>query len=376
MSKAFYYLWGTISFSKLASAFYLMMMTLLIYNTTLSATLSSLIMLVYIAGKLSASFYLPILNQKKSIHALLLRGLLLQIFMILGCIVLSFYLEHFPLLYIFLYGAGFSDGIIAPTRNALIPVAVEKHQLEKANSFISTTDQTLSLIGWAFGAVLYNVLGDTLVFTLILALLFMALLLSTNISVKLTTLPITKNKQALKKGWQLLFDKKYRLHLITTMGILEGIAASIWIGGITLIFVQTELHQTTDCWGFINAGHFAGSILGGILIALNTHRLSTRLLLSLLLGSFIVSLLVLLYALNTSPYLALLLVVVMGPFYQLRDISQQTYIQKTISHTDLLSLYAAKDNLYYATFALSVFLSGFISDTIGVVYVYYGAFFL
>lgn len=77
----------------------------------------------------------------------------------------------------------------------------------------------------------------------------MALLLSTNISVKVTTLPITKNKQALKKGWQLLFDKKYRLHLITTMGILEGIAASIWIGGITLIFVQTELHQTTDWWG-------------------------------------------------------------------------------------------------------------------------------
>ncbi len=249
MSKAFYYLWGTISFSNLASAFHLMMMTLLIYNTTLSATLSSLVMLVYIAGKLSAYFCLPILNQKKTIHALLLRGLLLQIFMILGCIVLSFYLEHFPLLYIFLYGAGFSDGIIAPTRTTLIPVAVEKHQLEKANSFISTTDQTLSLIGWAFGAVLYNVLGDTLVFTLILALLFMALLLSTNISVKLTTLPITKNKQALKKGWQLLFDKKYRLHLITTMGTLEGIAASIWIGGITLIFVQTELHQTTDWWG-------------------------------------------------------------------------------------------------------------------------------
>ena len=241
MSKAFYYLWGTISFSNLASAFYLMMMTLLIYDTTQSATLSSLVMLVYIAGKLSAYFCLPILNQKKTIHALLLRGLMLQIFMILGCIVLSFYLEHFPLLYIFLYGAGFSDGIIAPTRNALIPVAVEKHQLEKANSFISTTDQTLSLIGWAFGAVLYNVLGDTLVFTLILALLFMALLLSTNISVKLTTLPITKNKQALKKGWQLLFDKKYRLHLITTMGILEGIAASIWIG--SYLYRQSSIKQ-------------------------------------------------------------------------------------------------------------------------------------
>lgn len=130
MSKAFYYLWGTISFSKLASAFYLMMMTLLIYETTQSATLSSIVMLVYVTGKLSASFCLPILNQKQTIHALLLRGLMLQIFMILGCIVLSFYLEHFPLLYIFLYGAGFSDGIIAPTRTTLIPIVLEKHHLD------------------------------------------------------------------------------------------------------------------------------------------------------------------------------------------------------------------------------------------------------
>jgi len=160
------------------------------------------------------------------------------------------------------------------------------------------------------------------------------------------------------------------------MDILEGIGSSIWIGGITLVFVNEVLQKGEQWWGFINTSYYAGSILGGLLITIFSVRIQRNLLKYIVIGSFGVSVLVLLYAFNRIGWLALVLVIVMGPFYQLRDISQQTYIQKVGERTALSKIYAAKDNLYYLIFAVSVFISGLVSDYIGVVYVYYLAFFL
>jgi len=146
------------------------------------------------------------------------------------------------IIYMLIAFTGFTDGFVSPSRMSLIPESVEEKALGKANSLISTTDQTFALLGWSIGTIAINIYGSNF------------------------------------------------------------------------------------------------------------------------------------YAMNTTAGIALLLVVLMGPFYQLRDISQLTYIQKNV--VGLAKLYAAKDNLYYIVFALSVFLSGLISDYIGVVYVYYFAFIL
>ncbi|MOA41482.1 hypothetical protein D3C78_1634460 [compost metagenome] len=104
-----------------------------------------------------------------------------------------------------------------------------------------------------------------------------------------------------------------------------------------------SLQQKNEQWsGFINTGYFAGSIIGGILIALWSTRLQQHLIRG----------------------------IIVGPFYQLRDITQQTYIQQCIKDELLAKFYAAKDNMYYLVFALSVLVSGLISDFLGVVYVY------
>ncbi|PLR92839.1 hypothetical protein [Bacillus sp. T33-2] len=136
------------------------------------------------------------------------------------------------------------------------------------------------------------------------------------------------------------------------MDILEGIASGIWIGGITLVFVKEVLNKGEQWWGFINTSYYAGSILGRILITLFSIKLQKHLIKGIIISSFIVSILVLVYAINTNAWIALVLVVMMGPFYQLRDISQQTYIQKVIVDDTLSKLYA---DLYYLIFALSVF---------------------
>ncbi len=136
------------------------------------------------------------------------------------------------------------------------------------------------------------------------------------------------------------------------------------------------LKKREQWWGFINTSYFAGSIIGGILISLFSIKLQKHLIKGFITGSFLVSILVFLYAVNSTAWIALALVVLMGPFYQLRDISQQAYIQKVAAEDTLSKLYVAKDNLYYLLFALSVFITGLISDYVSVVYVYYLAFIL
>ncbi len=381
VSKHFYYLWGNISCGKLAMSLYTMTITLLIFSITHSATFASLVMFIHVMGKVVSSFVFPFVTEKIPLKKILSLSLLTQLIIML--LIISVLNDggllhttlRLSIIYIFITLAGFIDGFVSPSRMALIPGIVEQTALGRANSLISTTDQTFALLGWSIGTVAINIYGSNSVLMVCLILFIVSFL--TSLQIKTTTIKKSPKRPSLdivKEGWIILFNKKNHMRTITIMDIMEGIASGIWIGAITLVFVHEVLKKGEQWWGFINSGYFAGSIIGGMLIAVFSTRLEKHLIKGIVIGSFFVSLFVLLYAMNTTAWIALLLVVLMGPFYQLRDISQQTYIQKNID--GLAKLYAAKDNLYYLVFALSIFVSGLISDYIGVVYVYYFAFIL
>lgn len=383
MSKYFYYLWSSISFGKLALSLYTMTITLTIFSITHSATFASLVMLIHVIGKLVSSFVFPLTTEKASIKKILSSSILAQLVVILLVLAISNdnTLLHpvlkLCLIYILIGFAGFTDGFVSPSRMSLIPEMVEKSKLGKANSLISTTDQTFSLLGWSLGTIAINLYGSNKV--LITSIIFLIISFLTSLPIKSKERKESAKRpkwDIIKAGWFILFSKSNKIRTITIMDILEGIASGIWIGGITLVFVKEVLKKEEQWWGLINTSYFAGSIIGGILITLFSIKLQKHLIKGIVTGSFFVSILVLLYAINTTAWVALLLVILMGPFYQLRDITQQTYIQKCIKGELLAQLYAAKDNMYYLVFALSVFLSGLISDYLGVVYVYYFAFLL
>ncbi|MEK4199886.1 MFS transporter [Cytobacillus sp. FSL K6-0265] len=273
--------------------------------------------------------------------------------------------------------AAFMDGFISPSRMSLIPELVEDTKIGKANSLISTTDQSFALLGWSVGTIAINYYGESRVLLVSLTLLMLSFFSSLRLKIKkIKEAKKLPKWEIIKAGWFILFSKKNHMRTITTMDILEGIASGIWIGGITLVFVIEVLNKGEQWWGFINTSYYVGSILGGILITIFSRKLEKHLIKGIIVSSFLVSMLIFFYAANSTAWIALVLVVIMGPFYQLRDISQQTYIQKVTLDDSLSKLYAAKDNLYYLVFALSVFITGLISDYMGVVYVYFLAFLL
>jgi hypothetical protein len=95
-----------------------------------------------------------------------------------------------------------------------------------------------------------------------------------------------------------------------------------------------------------------------------------RLLLLMFAGSIGYAVLTGFYGLVTNPYLALVLLIMMGPAYQLRDAAQETIYQNVCSSSVFPKVIAAKSTLVQAMFILSIAFVGTVADLFGVRFVY------
>lgn len=156
------------------------------------------------------------------------------------------------------------------------------------------------------------------------------------------------------------------LRVVTTMDVIESIANGVWVAAILLIYVEDVLGKGSDWFGFLNAAYFAGTISGGLLVMLFSGRIEGRLITAMITGSLAIAAMTFLFALTSSPPLALLLCVLMGPAFQMRDISQRTIFQTRVGAAELASVYAAQGTLLSVAFGVSVMVMGLISDLFGI----------
>lgn len=375
MNRAFYFLLTGQSFSNIAGAFYTIVITTLVYHATESAILASLITLVRAFSIFLSSFIVPLLIDRLKLRTIIISAQIGQLFFLVFMrFLLNMEQSSFTILFLFLliFAISSFDGLAIPSRNALLPQLVDKEKLVRGNGLMSTSDQSLALLSWTFGGLLVvtigerNVLWITLLFQL-LSTLAISLIPKENVLSESSVKPPLLD--SIKEGWIALFGSK-NTRIVAMMDIIEGIAGGIWIGGITLVFVKQVLVQGEEWWGYINASYYIGTILGGFLIIALSAWLRQRLLFGIIIGSFGVSILVFLYSLNTIPLLALVLVVLMGPFYQLRDVAQRTFFQSNVALHQLPKVYSVQGMLGYFMLGISVFLMGTISDLLGAKMVY------
>lgn len=267
---------------------------------------------------------------------------------------------------------GFVSGCATSASSAMYPRIVPQAQWVRSNNLINTGSQMVSLLGWSIGGILIAQLGQIHVLYLCVVLLLTSSLLQSRIRPQTIEHAASSNSNKENKWWSsysTLF-KNPRVRIITIMDIIEGIAGGIWIGAVTLVFVKEVLHQTEAWWGYINAAFYIGTLLGGMLLLPLSKKMERNLLRSIIIGSFCFGLLVLLYAWNAHPYVALALVLVMGPFYQLRDISQRTYLQQLVPLSEQPALFAAQQSLSTILFGLSILFSAGVADMWGAQMVY------
>ncbi|EIT86140.1 hypothetical protein A374_06061 [Fictibacillus macauensis ZFHKF-1] len=372
MKRPFFLYWYSSTSLSLADVMYIMVLTTFLYEQTGSALQAAILPLVNALTSFVAGMTISVIRRFASFRQLLL---LLQIVKASAITIFTFGFSYFSsqysyLLFILLI-VSLAEGWGNPLLRTTIIHLVPQPSLLKANSLLSLSSQTVQIAGYSLTGFLVIAMGNTIPLLITVALLWSGVL---TLFFTLPHIPETTTEKAspvttMKAGWVTLW-RQPTLRLVTLMDVIEGMAGTIWIGALTLVYVTEALHESPQWWGYINGSYYIGTIVGGFLTLALASFVKRHLVLAMIVGSACFSLLTLLYGLSTMPLLSLVLCVLMGPSYQLRDVSQETAFQSSVHAEQLPNVYGARSVLLSLTSASSIPLFGFIADHYGIRSVY------
>lgn len=385
LTRSFYYLWTTQTAANAADVLYIMALTVLVLDRTDSLVSAALMPLMRSSAQIVSGFIAPLLINRFKLPSLLLIS---QTGQFLLFVLLALYLQlngaaaSLTLVFTLVFVMSFLDGWSVPARNALVPRLVTREEgLLRANGLISVSDQVVQFAGWGLSGLLVAFLGPSpaLLLTAVIYGLAAAFTLGVRepaeVSVHMQGQPADSEPAAasrwktLTEGWTLIW-RMPRLRMLTFMDIIDMLGGSVWVGAFTLTFVQVALKQGEEWWGFINAAYFAGTVGGGLLVLSAVRLIGNRYLGSMLIGMAGYSLLTLMYALNTRPYVALILVLLTGPFTELSVINRRTLIQRSTSKQMLPKVLSAQASLLHLVFCISLLVMAGLAEQFGIVNLY------
>ncbi|MGF9700062.1 MFS transporter [Paenibacillus sp. MABNR03] len=388
LTRPFYFLWTTQTAANAADVLYIMALTVLVLDRTNSLVSAALLPLMRSGAQMLSSLIAPLLIQRFKLSNLLLLSQAGQ-FLLFICLAVYMQLhgEAASLVWVFslVFVMSFLDGWTIPARNALIPRLVTHEQgLLKANGLMSVSDQVVQFAGWGLSGVVVAFLGasPTLLLTAMIyglaAVFTLGVREPTNPELEGSRLDISSEEitatgtskwHTLTEGWKMIW-KTPRLRVLTVMDMIDMLGGSIWVGAFTLAFVQVALGQGEEWWGFINAAYFAGTIGGGLLVLALARIIGSRYFVVMMIGMAGYGILTAVYAINTQPFIALLFVMIMGPFAELSLINRRTLIQSSVVSRLLPKVLSAQASLMHLVFCISLLGMAWLAEYIGIVNLY------
>ncbi|MEK4048588.1 MULTISPECIES: MFS transporter [Bacillus] len=373
MGNKFWYYTGSKSLLMLSDILFVMTITFVIYQDTQSVAYAALFPLIRTLCQLLAGLISPVLTDHFQAGRLLKWVPLLRLVMLIVFTAqFHFFQQHMVWLLSALILISITGGFISPLLQAIMPMLVPANQLVKANSTASIFHQTVQIAGYSFTGMLVLFIGPFYLMWITCFMIVLSYLFFTPVFPLLKqedTVRKANKMNSFKDGWTIIWTNK-TIRTLTFMDVCENIAGAVWIGAITLAFVTHDLNESEEWWGFINGAYYTGAILGGLLAAWISRLIQKQLLLFMAAGSFIYAVLTIVFSLNSLPWLALLLCILMGPAYQIRDVSQQTILQTETPVRDLSKVYSAHYVLSSVSVGLSIFFVGLIADAFGARTVY------
>ncbi|OMC79251.1 hypothetical protein BK130_18870 [Viridibacillus sp. FSL H8-0123] len=376
-NKSFRALLAGESLANAGDTFYIVALITTVFSVTDSLFYVSLVPVINLSGGFLGGLVAPLLIDRHKLRSILLNSQLLKTCLLL---LLSLYvslflsIDTFVIIYLLIFCTNFLDGFAYPTSSAIIPELIEETYLLKANSLMSSVYQFINMAGWAVGGILAVLLHSSglLILTFILYVLSTFLLSFIKVEEKKDATTSTNkesNLHSFLEGWKLiLVDNKLRILQITLF--LGSIAGPVWVSSIIYPFIELRLHEGTEWWGYINAAFFLGLFFGGLIGYKKSDLIDRNIHIVILICSFVGFLMTLLFGINSSPLLALLVSCIYGLFYELSMIAINTLIQGRVKEKLLAKVYAAQSSITMATFAVSTLIMGVIGERYNIVAVY------
>lgn len=365
-NQSFRFLWMGQLMANLGDVFYIVGIISLLYTLTESPFALALVPFINMFGRFISGIIAPWWINRFPLKTLLVNSQASKT-ILLVVLTLSLISETTTNLFIILTFVGciaFLDGWAAPASHAMLPRLVPKEQLVKANSFFSIVSETMNLGGWALGGVVVALTSGQFVIIGTVGLYIFATMMMFGID---DPTPFQKKEikgkwgSELTQGWQIVWrNPLFRsLHVII---IFEAIANVVWIASILYIFVIEVLGQTEAWWGYINTAFFLGMIIGGIICTRFIIVVENNLKRLLILLSFGISLVTLLFGVTTIPWISILLVILNGIIQQLKGIVSETMLQKSATTDELPKIYAVQSAIISLLFGISSISFGAIAE--------------
>lgn len=366
MSNSFVKLLVSQLFANLADIFFRVTIIANIYIISKSVIATSLVPILIGISSFVASLLVPLVTKKLALNRVLslsqfgktiLLSILVGMFTVMQSVA--------PLVtYLFVVVISILDGFAAPVSYAIVPRYAT--DLGKANSALSMSGETVQLVGWGLGGLLFATIGllpTTFIILMLYIISSFLMLFLPNAEVEV--LESETNLEILLKGWRLV-ARDPRLRLFISANLLEIFSNTIWVSSIILVFVTELLNKTESYWGYSNTAYSIGIIISGLI----AFRLSEKFLaakwesiLFPLVAMAIVTLTIL-YFPNAQMFL--LFSALVGMLSQLKEVPETVFLQETVEENNLVNVYSVLEVISTLAFSVFVLLMSYITESFGI----------
>ncbi|UWE05088.1 MFS transporter [Laceyella sacchari] len=375
-NRSFHCLWVGQTMANLGDSFFILAMVTLIYQMTGLTLVAALFPLFRVIAVSMSGTVAPLLFGRFHLQRILFISQASQTVLLAVVVALVFVdgkIEGMvPLLLVLTFVISFLDGWTTPTRNALVPRLVEDGELVEANSLLSTMDQIALLTGWSVGGGILSVMSEAELLSLTWILFAVSTVSTLFIKDRSKVEPKRSSGRwnQIKSGWVNIWNSP-AVRIVTAIDLLIVLGAGIWTGAVILVFVNQVLHKGAFWWGIINTGYFAGTMVAGFVILSISKWVSKHIVASMAIGLTGMVLFTFSFSFTTLPWLALTLITLLGPMFQIRRVAQQTILQRNTTNETYPEIASAHYTMLNILYAVSVLLMGYVTDVLGVRYVYW-----
>lgn len=369
INKNFLFLLLGQSVANLGDVFYIVSTISILYQLTGSATISAFVPFTITSAMFISSILTPLVIGKWRLKTLLLGSQIGKTILLAGLgVFILLFLSEMNYYYIFYIIAGIAllDGCANPILSTFLPYYVEDSQLVKANSIVESITQMIQIGAWLFGGLLLLVLSPLQLIWLV-SLLFVLSCVCLAFLEHVYHLEDKEKKlwAQLTVGWKSIGTTPVLRKLVQT-DVLETIAGTVWIAAILYVFVEQALHVGEQWWGLINGVFFIGLLVGSLYCVKFPGVVDQHKFHFIFFGSLLCGILTLFFGMTSQPVLALILSAVIGLCSQLKNIPQQTIVQRSVPTVKLVTVYTSMGTVVTGVFGVSSLFMGLLVDLFGV----------
>ncbi|MGE7759999.1 MFS transporter [Peribacillus sp. NPDC097895] len=368
-NKSFRRLWISQAFANLGDIFYVVGLISLIYALTGSAFYLSLLPFTTTIFRFISSLLAPLVIDRFPLKRILVQSQWWKtiLLVILGIYITNFNQGFAVVIISFIALISLLDGVAAPVSAALVPQLVPKEERMKANGFLNVITQTIFVAGWPLGSVLLISTNSSFIIWLTVILFAVSLIYAIKIEVSEQTtdnVP-TSNRDSIISGW-VAIRQIPTIRTLISLDFISTLASSVWVAAVIYVYVEQNLQLGEEWWGYINTSYFIGMIISGLIVIRFAKLLENHVGFFIIFGLFLSSLLTFLFGSTSIPALALLFACLYGLPEQIREVIYTKLFQDHASEKTLAKIYAVWGAVINLTFAGSVLLLGYITETYSV----------